>query len=143
MIRNSALANAVTALDAKMRREAKQHLFWSRFTGEIEWSETPYNEPSAKMSGKFIEVSKKKATGLGDRMIFPMLLELAGPGRRGDAVLLGYEEDMARKYSMIAYNQIRHAVPVMKGRKDDSNEKLFNMMEYAMPQLAFWHAQQE
>lgn len=145
MERNTAFVNAVTALNEKMRRDAQRFLFWSKFTGEIKTVEDPVNnDPIMTPSGQFIETSTKRAgAGLGDRMLFPMLLGLAGPGRRGDAVLVGYEEDLARKYFMLHYNQIRHAVPVKKGRKNYSNEAMLNMMEYSAPLLAEWHANQE
>lgn len=145
MERNTAFVNAVTALNEKMRRDSERFLFWSKFTGEVVSKEDSVNnDPILTPSGKFIETSKRRAgAGMGDRMLFPLLLGLTGPGRRGDAVLVGYEEDLARKYFMLHYNQIRHAVPVKKGRKNYSNEAMLNMMEYSAPLLAEWHAKQE
>ena len=144
MLRNSTIAAAVTALDETMRREAKRHLWWSRFMGNVQKVESYNNDTDFAASGKPIEVqSLKGGPGLGDRMLIPMLMELAGLGRLGDAVMLGNEEDFARKYAMIHYNQIRHAVPVKKGKKDYSNEEILRMMEYCQPLLSWWHAQRE
>jgi len=144
MLRNSAVAQAVTALDETMRREAKRHLFWSRFMGNIQKAENYNNDMDLRPSGAPIEVNDMINTpGLGDRMLIPMVLELAGLGRLGDAVMLGHEEDFARKYAMIHYNQIRHGVPVQKGLKDYSNEAILKMMQYAQPMLSWWHAQRE
>lgn len=144
MLRTAAVAQAVTALDEKLRREAKRHLFWSRFMGNISKQENYNNDMVLSPSEKPIEVNSMiNSPGLGDRMLIPMTLELAGLGRLGDAVMLGHEEDIARKYAMIHYNQIRHGVPLQKGKKEYSVDKILQILEDHVGKLGWWFAQRE
>lgn len=144
MLRNSTIAAAVTALDENLRRETKRHLFWSRFMGNIQQVESFNNGPDYSPSNRPIEVNNMMDNpGLGDRMLIPMTMELAGLGRLGDAVMLGHEEDIARKYAMIHYNQIRHGVPVQKGKKEYNIDKILNILEDNVGKLGWWHAQME
>jgi hypothetical protein len=144
MIRTDALVAAITPISEKLRREAKRHLFWSKFMGNITKVESYNNDSDYAASGKPIEVNDMfTSTGLGDRMLIPMTMELAGLGRLGDAVMLGHEEDAARKYAMIHYNQIRHGVPIQKGKKAFSVEKMLAAMEDNVGKLGWWMAQRE
>lgn len=144
MLRTSSIAQAVTALDEKLRRETKRHLFWSRFMGEIQQVENFNNDPDYRPSDRPIEVNNMMNNpGLGDRMLIPMTMELSGLGRLGDAVMLGHEEDIARKYAMVHYNQIRHGVPVQKGKKEYNIDRILNILEDNVGKLGWWHAQME
>lgn len=144
MLRNSAIAQAVTALDERLRREAKRHLFWGKFMGSIKKSENYNNDMVLTPSESPIEVNEMINTpGLGDRMLIPMTMELAGLGRIGDAVMLGHEEDIARKYAMIHYNQLRHGVPLQKGKKEYNVDKILQILEDHVGKLGWWFAQRE
>ncbi len=132
-------------LDVDLRLEAKNHLWWSRVTGDIEYVESlDNNDYWMKPSGDIIDRATKPApNGFGDVMLVPMQMQLAGVGTYGDATLIGREEPTARKVAAVHWNQIRHAVPMQEGMMDLIREEPWKAYELCRPQLAEWHAQME
>lgn len=131
-------------LDAKLRKEVRRHLFFSRFKGNITQGYDHNNDPVLKASGSPIEVNHKlKTIGYSDRLLIPMKKDLAGAPTLGDAVLVGREEGTARAYAKVGYNQVRHAVPVKTGDMDESREAIFRAAEDNLEDLGWWHAQYE
>ena len=135
---------AITPLDVKLRRETKRHLWFSRFKGNITKEADYNNDPVFKASGSPIEVNHKlKTLGIGDRLLIPMQKSLAGVPTLGDTVLLGREEEAARAYAKVGYNQVRHAVVTKEGEMADDQLAALNAAEYHMSDLAQWHAEYE
>lgn len=135
----------VQALNEQLRRDAVSHLFWSDYMGCVNpLDKETNNNDKFKPSGMPIEVNERGFTeGIGDRMLIPMQLHLAGPATYGDATLIGNEEDAARKWAYVHFNQIRHAATVQKGRMDRLREDALKAAEHAQPDLSIWHSQME
>jgi len=145
MDRNSPVALALQALNETMRRDVRRHLFWSKFQGSIDAGPDPHaNGANWKPSGSVIEVNNGIRThGIGDRMLIPMRQGLTGPATYGDATLIGNEEDSARKWAYVHYNQIRHAATLQKGAMDTIREDKLKAAQYVQPELSIWHAEME
>lgn len=144
MTREDISALGLQPLDLKLRAEVKRHLWFSRFKGNVQMGNDYNNDPKLKASGSPIEVNDNmRSIGYGDRLLIPMEKDLAGAPTLGDAVLTGREEEMARAYAKVGFNQVRHAIPVRLGRMDEIRERGFRAAEENLQKLAWWHAQYE
>lgn len=144
MTRAEIAALDLAPFDEKLRREVKRKLFWSKFMGNVSRGEDFSNDPELKPSGKPIEVNMKLRTaGIGDRLLIPLQKSLAGKATYGDATLIGREENNARVYAKVGYNQVRHGVVTQKGQMDYTRERIFNAIEYSREDLSDWHANME
>lgn len=144
MTREDISALGLQPLDLKLRAEVKRHLWFSRFKGTVQMGNDYNNDPKLRASGSPIEVNDNlRSIGYGDRLLIPMEKDLAGAPTLGDAVLTGREEEMARAYAKVGFNQVRHAIPVRLGRMDEIRERGFRAAEENLQKLAWWHAQYE
>lgn len=144
MTREDIKSLGLQPLDLKLRAEVKRHLWFSRFKGSVKSGRDYNNDPTLHASGSPIEVNNKiRSIGYGDRLLIPMEKDLAGAPTLGDAVLMGREEESARAYAKVGYNQVRHAIPVQLGSMDKARERAFRAAEDNLQKLAWWQAQYE
>lgn len=145
MTNEEALALKLQAVSLKMQREMKKHLFWGQF---MSFGSTPNqngNDPSANnLIGKPILVVDEIQKGrLGNMAKIPLTLDMAGPATYGSAAVTGREEPIARKYSELYVNTVRHAIQVEEGSMETFNERAFAAALDAVDLESAWHANQE
>lgn len=144
MNRNSPAALALQAISEELRRDFANYCFWSRFTGDInKVGDKRTNDPeNFRPSGAVIDKNPGiKSHGIGDRMLIPLQMHLAGPATYGDATLIGNEESIGRKWAHVAYNTVRHATTIREGEMDELRENYLKAADYVRGDEAIWHAQ--
>lgn len=126
----------IQLLNEKLKREAWNRLFFSRFVGFT----TEDDQGSKIPSGAPIEVINRFTEEGSDSLKMALLKRLTGAGVSGDNQLKGNEERQNVYYQNVYINQHRHAVK-SGGAMSQQRMKKFNLAAKYRPQLSDWWAQ--
>lgn len=85
-----------------------------------------------------IQILPDTAEGPGDKITYPLRMQLSGAGVSGDGTLEGNEEDLTMYSDSILIDQLRHAV--RSGGKMSEQRVTFSVREGALDGLSDWWA---
>lgn len=119
---NNALA--VKLFSRKLFTEALKRCWLYRFIGEDDNS--------------MIQILPDTSEGPGDKVTYPLRMQLSGPGVAGDGTLEGNEEDLTVYSDSLIIDQLRHAV--RSNGKMSEQRVTFSVREGALDGLSDWWA---
>ena len=126
-------------LNARLRQQLKEEIFWSRFAGYTEVKMDSMGRKEYMPSGQPIEILNDFVNEGMDFMLVPMLLELTGAGIYGDKQLEGNEEAQDLYYNKVYINQVRNGIR-SGGKMSNQRVKTLNLLKAREPQLRRWLA---
>lgn len=85
-----------------------------------------------------IQILSETSEGPGDKVTYPVRMQLSGAGTSGDNTLEGNEEDLAIYTDSLLIDQLRHAV--RSGGKMSEQRVPFSVRESALEGLSDWWA---
>ncbi len=128
-------------LNARMRQQLKDDIFWSRFAGYTTIKKDDRGRVEKIPSGMPIEIMEDFVEEGMDHMLVPMLLELTGAGIYGDKQLESNEEAQNVYYNKVYINQLRHGIR-SGGKMSNQIVKPLQLLKKREPQLRRWLARQ-